>query len=66
MKIQILVCGVFFILAGCNSEDVKSVGYYKEHKEERLEKLKSCNKETSLTEGCKNAAQAQHQIYFNK
>lgn len=66
MKIQILVCGVLFMLAGCDSEDVKSVGYYKEHNVERVDKLKSCNKNTSLTEGCKNAAQAQHQIYFNK
>ncbi|EBZ6776927.1 EexN family lipoprotein [Salmonella enterica] len=66
MKIKLLACASFFVIVGCNSEDVKSVSYYKEHKTERIDKLKSCNKETSLTEECKNAAEAQHQVYFSK
>ncbi|ELK8463440.1 MULTISPECIES: EexN family lipoprotein [Enterobacteriaceae] len=66
MKIKIVMCVTFFMLIGCNSEDVKSVSYYKEHKNERIDKLKSCNKETRPTEECKNAAEAQHQVYFQK
>ncbi|EEP3372983.1 EexN family lipoprotein [Salmonella enterica] len=57
----LIACSLF---AGCDSGENVSVEYYKSHKDVRIKKLKSCNKESRLTQECQNAAEAQHQVYF--
>lgn len=50
-----------FILTGCK-EETKSVDYYMQHDEARMEKLKECHNASTDAENCRNATEAMNKL----
>lgn len=68
MKKLILSCLTTVFLFGCNSEEIKTVDWYKQHETERNEMIKKCKNEHSLdgTKNCTNALSAHSSISIGK
>lgn len=49
------------ILTGCK-EETKSVDYYMQHDEARMEKLKECHNASTDSENCRNATEAMNKL----
>lgn len=62
MKIKIVtIAALTFFLSACNSEDTKTVEFYKQNEMERTAKIKECTNNPgkfSGTANCKNAKEA--------
>jgi len=52
------------ILTGCK-EETKSVDYYMQHDEARMEKIKECHNASTDSENCRNATVAMNKLQKN-
>lgn len=64
IKYTSLILPVVLALSGCGQQEVKTVDYYKEHQQERIELLKKCRNSISddIKANCVNASKAKSQI----
>lgn len=60
---SLFLCLIALSLSGCG-EDAKSVSYFKEHKEERIQVIKKCIADNDKSQNCRNADQAQREISY--
>lgn len=59
--IGVIVFASLVILSGCK-EETKSVDYYMQHDEARMEKIKECHNATTDSENCRNATEAMNKL----
>lgn len=57
----VIVLVFAIILTGCK-EEIKSVDYYMQHDEARMEKLKECHNAPTDSENCRNATEALNKL----